>query len=193
MHIIIYIRCTAIHNAHLQVPWSLHTEVVSENMTWQIVTTINLYYFSIFQYHNNNTTNINNIYVHLTVIVSLRVPPLLAYDLSNFDVILLFNSVSSFSSLLSNLTTALLYIYTFGRYCKIGKLSESHDFINHSLKLGSYYSIFMRSRYIKNSSGEMWESQFNADTNYPLIYTKRILYNIPIRIKYFYFKMNMHT
>ena len=53
----------------------------------QIDTIINLYYFSIFQYHNNNTTHTNNINVHLTVIVSLRVPPLLAYDLSNLDII----------------------------------------------------------------------------------------------------------
>ena len=52
-------------------------------------TIINLYYFSIFQYHNNDTININNVNVHLTVIVSLRVPPLLAYDLSNLDVIFL--------------------------------------------------------------------------------------------------------
>ena len=37
----------------------------------------------------NSVTSINNINVHLTVIVSLRVPPLLACDLSNFDVILL--------------------------------------------------------------------------------------------------------
>ena len=56
---------------------------------WVIDTIINLYYFSIFQYHNNNMTSINNINVHLTVIVSLRVPPLLAYDLSTFDVIIL--------------------------------------------------------------------------------------------------------
>ena len=119
----------------------------------QIATIINLYYFSIFQNHNNNITNINNINVYLTLIVSLRVPPLLAYDLSNFEVILLlFNSVSSSPSLLSNLTTSLLYLYTFGRYCKIEKLSGSHDFMNHSLKLGSYTSIFMTSRNIKNSS-----------------------------------------
>ena len=32
------------------------------------------------------------------------------------------------------------------------KLSGSHDFMNHSLKIGSYASIFMRSRNIKNSS-----------------------------------------
>ena len=42
-----------------------------------------------FQYYNNDTTNINNINVNLTAIVSLRVPPLLAYDFSNPDVILL--------------------------------------------------------------------------------------------------------
>ena len=58
---------------------------------------MNLYYSSIFQYHNNDTTNINNINVHLTVILSMRVPPLLAYDLSNLDVILLmFNVVPAF-------------------------------------------------------------------------------------------------
>ena len=68
-------------------------------MTWQTDTIINLYYFSILQCHNNNTTNISNIDVHLTVIVYLRVPPLLAYNLSNLDVLfLLFNSVSSFPS-----------------------------------------------------------------------------------------------
>ena len=60
------------------------------DITWLIyVTIINLYYFSIFQYHNNNTSNISNINVHLTAIVSLRVPPLLSYNLSNLGVILL--------------------------------------------------------------------------------------------------------
>ena len=40
---------------------------------------------------------LNDIIIHLTVIVSLRVPLLLAYDLSNLDVILLlFNSVPAF-------------------------------------------------------------------------------------------------
>ena len=98
----------------------------------------------------------NNIDVHFIVIVSLRVPSLLAYDLSNFDVILLlFNSVFSFPSLLLNLTTASLYLYTFGMYCKVGKLSGSHDCMNHSLKLGSYASMFMRGRNIKNSSWEI--------------------------------------
>ena len=42
-----------------------------------------------FQYYDNYTTDINNINVHLTVTVSLRVPPLPAYDLSDFQVILL--------------------------------------------------------------------------------------------------------
>ena len=67
---------------------SLHSGRWYEVMTWQTDTIINLYYFSIFQYHNNDTTNINNINIHLTVIVSLRVPPLLAYDFSNLGVIL---------------------------------------------------------------------------------------------------------
>ena len=74
-------------------------------------TIINLYYLSVFQYHNNDTMNINNINIHLTVIVSLRVPPLLAYDLSNLDVVLLLSvpmllPVAS----LSNLTTASLFL-----------------------------------------------------------------------------------
>ena len=60
-----------------------------EGIMWLIDTIINIYYFSIFQYHNNITTKINNINVQLTVIASLRVPPLLTYDLSNLDVILL--------------------------------------------------------------------------------------------------------
>ena len=55
-------------------------------------------------------------------------------------------------SSLSNLTAALPYLYTSERYCKIGKLLGSHDFMNQSLKLGSYASIFMKSRNIKNSS-----------------------------------------
>ena len=71
--------------------------------------------------------------------VSLRVPPLLAYDLSNLDVILfLFVNLVSFAFCLSaipNLTTASLFLYTFGRYCKIRKLSGSHDFITHSPKI----------------------------------------------------------
>ena len=75
-----------------------------------IDTIINIYYFSIFQYHNNNTMNINNINIHLTVIVSLRVPPLLAYDLSNLDVILLLfvNLVSG--HLLPDSSLSLLYL-----------------------------------------------------------------------------------
>ena len=52
------------------------------------------------------------------VILSLRVPPLPAYDISNLDVILLlFDSVPAFlvpiSLLLSNLTTALLLFIQF--------------------------------------------------------------------------------
>ena len=59
------------------------------DIMWLIyVTIINLFYFSIFQYHSNITTNISNKNVHLTVIDSLRVPPLLAYNLSNLGVIL---------------------------------------------------------------------------------------------------------
>ena len=66
-------------------------------ITWLIYTIINLYYFSVFQYHNNNTTNISVINILLTVIVSLRVSPLLAYNMSNLGVILLlFNSFLAF-------------------------------------------------------------------------------------------------
>ena len=83
-----------------------------EGIMWLIGTIINLYYFSIFQYHNNNTTNINNINVHLTVIVSLGVRPLLAYDLCNLDVILLPVCWLGFLSpfCLTNLTTASLFL-----------------------------------------------------------------------------------
>ena len=86
-----------------------------EGIMWLIDTIINLYYFSIVQYHSNNTTNINNINVHLPVIVSLRVPPLLAYDLSNFDVIhlLFINLVSPCGFSLSNLTAASLFFIQF--------------------------------------------------------------------------------
>ena len=111
-----------------------------------------LYYFSIFQYHNNDTTNINTINTHLTVIVSLRVPPLPAYDWSNLDVILLLLGSLALSCLtlpLSNLTTASLFLYSFGRYCKIRKLSGSHNFMTHSPKIGSMLSIFMRIEYLE--------------------------------------------
>ena len=122
---------------------SLHTLRQYEGITWLIDTIINLYYFSIFQYHNNDTTNINNINVHLTVIVSLRVPPLLAYDLSNLDVVLLLfvsmllpaASLSLSLSSYPNLTTASLFLYNFGRYCEIRKLSESHNLMTHSPKI----------------------------------------------------------
>ena len=110
-----------------------------EVMMWQIDMVINLYYFSIFQYHNNNTTNINNINIHLTVIVSVRVPPLLAYDLSNLGVILhLFNSVPSFPISCDSLPIYPNYSFTlfiqFGRYCEIRKHSRSHDLMTHSPK-----------------------------------------------------------
>ena len=108
--------------------------------------------FYIFQYHNNNTANSNNINVHLTVIVSLRVTPLLAYGSSNFAVILLLFLFCCLDFPYPNLTTASLYLYTFMGYCEIGILSGSHNFMNHFRKLGSYTSIFMRSRNIKNSS-----------------------------------------
>ena len=50
----------------------------------------------LFQYHNNNTTNIYQYCkCYLTVIVSLRVSPLLAYDLYKCDVtLLLFGSLA---------------------------------------------------------------------------------------------------
>ena len=59
---------------------------------------------------------------------SLRVPPLLAFDLSNFDVILLlFNSGSP---LLTNLTVASLFLYNLGgiaKYCKTLRKSRLYD------------------------------------------------------------------
>ena len=121
----------------------LHILKWYKGIIWLIDIIIYLYYFSISQYHNNNTTNINNINVHLTVIVFLRVPPLQAYDLSNIDLIFLLfvNLVSDHllpdSSLvsLSNLTTASLFLYISGRYCKIRKLSGSHNFITHNPKI----------------------------------------------------------
>ena len=69
----------------------------------------------------------NNINVHLTVIVSLRVPPLLAYDLSNLDVILLFNSVSAFLVTISATLTELQLhsFYTIlGGIVKLGNSQE---------------------------------------------------------------------
>ena len=90
-------------------------------------------------------TSINNINIHLTVIVSLTVPPLLAYYLSNIDVILLLLVILVLpASVLSNLTTASLILYNFGslahfiqfwEVCKIRKLSGSHNFITHSPKI----------------------------------------------------------
>ena len=148
---------------------------------------MNLYYFSIFQYHTIDRTNINNINVHLTVIVSLRVPPLLAYDLSNLDIILLLFSSLALSCLtlpLSDLTTASLFLYNFGRYCKIRKLSGSHNFMTHSPKNRINISIFMRieiSRILHNSFAIAWGNSgshnLSANTKYQLICTERTLYN----------------
>ena len=66
--------------------------------------------------------------------ISLRVPPLLAYDLSNFDVsLLLFGSLAfpaSLSCLLSNLTTASLFLYNLGgiaKHCKTLRKSRLYD------------------------------------------------------------------
>ena len=82
-------------------------------------------------------TSINNINVHLTVIFSLTVPPLLAYNLSSIDVILLLLVISVLPavcltlfliSVVSNLITASVFLYTFERYCEIRKLSGSCDF-----------------------------------------------------------------
>ena len=64
---------------------------------------------------------------------SLRVPPLLAPDLSNSDAdFLLFSVVHSFHSsyLLSNLTTALLLLYNLGgiaKYCETLRKSQLYD------------------------------------------------------------------
>ena len=77
---------------------------------------------------------------------SLRVPPLLAYDLSNLDVILLL-FLNLLSCLLTNLTTASL-LYNFRRYCKTRKLSGCHDFMTHYSKIRISPSIFMRNRNI---------------------------------------------
>ena len=116
----------------------------------------------------------NNINIHLTVIVSFRVPPLLAYDLSNLGVILLL-FVSWFCLPLPypNLTTASLFLYNFGRYCEIRKLSRSHDFMTHSAKIRITVSIFMRieiSRILLNSFasawGNRWGHNFSANTDY---------------------------
>ena len=87
---------------------SLHSLRCYEVMMSHIDTIINLYYFPIFQYHNNDTKNNNDINVHLTVIVSLRVPPPLAYDLSNLDVILLL-----FVSMLMPVASLYLFFFLF--------------------------------------------------------------------------------
>ena len=101
---------------------------------------------------------------------------------------------------LSNLTTASLLLYNFGRYCEIRKLSGSCNFMTHSPKNRIHASIFMRieiSRILHNTFAITWGNSgshdLSSDTNYQLICVKRTLYNIPIGEKYFYFEMNMHT
>ena len=145
---------------------------------------MNLYYFSIFQYHNIDATNINNINVHLSVIVSLRVPPPLGYDVTNLDVILLLFVSLALSCLtlpLSNLATASLFLYNFGRFCKIRKLAGSHDFMTHSPKNRINISIFMRieiSRIFPNSFAVAWGNSGSHDlssiTEYRLICTEEL-------------------
>ena len=63
---------------------------------------------------------------------------------------LYFNTITM-TQQISIIPTFTLFIY-FRRYCEIRKLSGSHDIMNYSLKIGSYASIFMWSRNIKNSS-----------------------------------------
>ena len=65
---------------------------------------------------------------------SLRVPPLLAYDLSYFDVILLLFSFLALPCLLpdSNLTTASLFLYNLGgivKHCKTLGKSQLYVYI----------------------------------------------------------------
>ena len=146
---------------------SLHSLRQYEGMTWLIDTITNLYYFSIFQYHDNDTTNVNNINIHLTVIVSLRVPLLLTYNLFNLDVILflflnLLSACLFFISpifCLTNLTTASLFLFNFGRYCEIRNSQEVTTLLSIALKLGLNASIFMRieiSRILHNSFTMAW-------------------------------------
>ena len=105
-----------------------------------------------------------------------------------------------FSICLSNLTTASHFLYNFGRYCKIRKLSGSHNCMTHSLKNRINASIFMRievSRIMHNSFAIAWGNSgshnLSANTNYQLICNERTLYNIPVGEKYFYFEKNMCT
>ena len=63
---------------------------------------------------------------------SLRVPHLLAYDLSNFDVIPLLFSFLALPCLLpdSNLTTVSLFLYSLGgivKHCEILRKSGLYD------------------------------------------------------------------
>ena len=58
---------------------------------------------------------------------SLRVPPLLAFDLSNFDVVLLLFTILASHS---NLSTALLFLHNFGgiaKHCKTLRKSQLYD------------------------------------------------------------------
>ena len=61
-----------------------------------------------FYLYNTITNTLN---VHLTVNASLRVPPLLAYDLSNLDVILLLLIFLTSPSSYPNSPTASLLLY----------------------------------------------------------------------------------
>ena len=103
-------------------------------------------------YLYNTITNYLN--VHLTVKASLRVPPLLAYNVSNFGVILLLFYLDPclFSFLPpSRLTYSFTLFIQLRRYCEIGeKPSGGYDFKSHFLKIVSNISIFMRSRNIYN-------------------------------------------
>ena len=61
----------------------------------------------------------NNINIHLTVIVSTGVPPLVAYDLSDLGVgRFLFVSMFLPAASLSSLSTASLLLYTLGGIAK---------------------------------------------------------------------------
>ena len=81
-----------------------------------------------FQYHLNAITIIQYFKMLLNCNSSLRVPSLPAYDLSNFDVVLLLFTI--LASLHSNLTTASLFLYNLGgieKYCKTLRMSWLYD------------------------------------------------------------------
>ena len=59
---------------------------------------------------------------------SLRVPPLLAYDLSSFDVVLLLFTILACPH--SNLTTASCFLYNLGciaKHCETLRKSQLYD------------------------------------------------------------------